>query len=836
MMNPTDQKSFQRAIDLIEAGHPEATASILQSLVVIYPGEPAIKTNLARCYIEIGKNFFDKLDFTNSVLQYSLAIGLEPQNPEFFALRALSFLCMRQWSNSIQDCEKAIEIDPEYADLDNKFRGAMPIELPHIYMWSLAGDGQYDKLNSHFEKYLTLVPQDFETNWSSLQDLLVPHPTLCNIIIYEYSLRGEFHKALPFCDKAIEINGNSGINYFNRGEMYRAIDDYQKAIDDYTKAIELKANLENAYYGRGESRSELRDWELAIEDYKSGIQYGSDQFRGFSGLGYSYMRLGNYDLAEKFARQATNLKQEYPGGWHVLGLIYKAQGRVADAFPYFNRAVYLRPHQIRTYLPFYSKEMPAPSQIRSLLEKLGDQSGNYILSNLYEQNTKECFGWNTVNHLFSSENLSAPEFLSLKAIGTYYMGFPEGAFMLYEKVWDEDPTLGKLSYRDLYYFLLAADGFLEPADGILAIAMTRVDVAPPSTPIDSYYAALILCRKSDPGDTAHYEQVLSLIKSSDFLPALYLQIAIVRENKLPGLHEAIQNCLEREIGSGETMLAGANAIHVGRDTRFESLFAEFCRQIHHFELPGPIQEFRNSLEVIGEYEGRAFWEIFDIGEDALEEMRDREIEKFKTEFLSRYVEADEKAGDQEHLIVDSLENFDKKRSVLYQLENDYAERGQKFEQFVAQAIFHFELSKKDYLLMIRLFYIRQWLPAEEAILLSFYVLARHRDQHPLKLFSMKVVEEETRSILINILKSIKLAGDIMGIGFAISFAKLFARYLTEMPYVSDSEQYFDFKRRFWAFAYDLRHEIGEEKFYQYYNLESQGIQSRASERPGQASV
>jgi tetratricopeptide (TPR) repeat protein len=50
--------------------------------------------------------------------------------------------------------------------------------------------------------------------------------------------------------KAIQINLNYSVAYFNRGNTYKTLKDYSKALDDYNKAIEIDPDYINAYLGR----------------------------------------------------------------------------------------------------------------------------------------------------------------------------------------------------------------------------------------------------------------------------------------------------------------------------------------------------------------------------------------------------------------------------------------------------------------------------------------------------------------------------------------------------------------------------------------------------------
>ncbi len=55
--------------------------------------------------------------------------------------------------------------------------------------------------------------------------------------------------------------------YFNRGNAYDDLGQYQRAIQDYTRAIQLDPDLAQAYYNRGIVYYNLGEYQRAIQDY-----------------------------------------------------------------------------------------------------------------------------------------------------------------------------------------------------------------------------------------------------------------------------------------------------------------------------------------------------------------------------------------------------------------------------------------------------------------------------------------------------------------------------------------------------------------------------------------
>jgi len=90
-------------------------------------------------------------------------------------------------------------------------------------------------------------------------------------IIFVSLGKREFDWAREF-DKAIELNPDNADAYFNRGDAYDEIGEYEKAIADYSKAIELKPGDALAYFNRGNAYGEIREYGKAIADYSRVIE------------------------------------------------------------------------------------------------------------------------------------------------------------------------------------------------------------------------------------------------------------------------------------------------------------------------------------------------------------------------------------------------------------------------------------------------------------------------------------------------------------------------------------------------------------------------------------
>ena len=71
---------------------------------------------------------------------------------------------------------------------------------------------------------------------------------------------------------AIEFNPNYAETYYNRGLVYDNKGEIDRAIVDYNRAIELNPSYAEAYSNRGIAYQSQGDYDLALEDFSKAIE------------------------------------------------------------------------------------------------------------------------------------------------------------------------------------------------------------------------------------------------------------------------------------------------------------------------------------------------------------------------------------------------------------------------------------------------------------------------------------------------------------------------------------------------------------------------------------
>jgi tetratricopeptide (TPR) repeat protein len=147
---------------------------------------------------------------------YSDIILKSPYKPRAYINRGIEYMATQKYNMAIDDLNKAIELNPQYA-------------------------------NAYYN--LGIISRN----------------------------EGKFDRALEDYSKAIVLKPDYYNAYTNRGEVYILKGEYSDGIQDLNKAIELDPNLPYAYVNRGIAESNLGNKEKSCRDFKRAIALGFTQ-------------------------------------------------------------------------------------------------------------------------------------------------------------------------------------------------------------------------------------------------------------------------------------------------------------------------------------------------------------------------------------------------------------------------------------------------------------------------------------------------------------------------------------------------------------------------------
>ena len=129
-----------------------------------------------------------------------------------------------------------------------------------------ASQGKFKEATTEFEKALKVEPSfgPAQRALKIIEDVAAQKIESETAINYfkgiAHSIKGEHDQAIPYYNKAIEINPSFANAYFSRGvAFFEGKGQFDEAISDYNKALEIEPGFANvhalrglAYYSKGE--------------------------------------------------------------------------------------------------------------------------------------------------------------------------------------------------------------------------------------------------------------------------------------------------------------------------------------------------------------------------------------------------------------------------------------------------------------------------------------------------------------------------------------------------------------------------------------------------------
>ncbi|ASG28793.1 tetratricopeptide repeat protein [Fusobacterium polymorphum] len=153
-----------------------------------------------------------------------------------------------------------------------------------------------------------------------------------------------YDKAIQDYSKAIELNPNNASYFDNRGNIYFDLENYDKAIQDFNKAIELNSNNVSYFDNRGNIYFNLENYDKAIQDFNKAIELNPNNALTYYNRGSAYNNLKNYDKAIQDFNKAIELNSNNASYFNNRGSAYGNLKNYKKAIQDFNKAIELNPN------------------------------------------------------------------------------------------------------------------------------------------------------------------------------------------------------------------------------------------------------------------------------------------------------------------------------------------------------------------------------------------------------------------------------------------------------------------------------------------------------------
>ena len=136
-----------------------------------------------------------------------------------------------------------------------------------------------------------------------------------------YRLKGDLDRAVADYNQAIKLNGKLAAAFSNRGVVYDKKGDYDRAIQDYDQAIKLNPTAD-AYFNRGNAYLGKSQYASAIDDYNQALKMKADFAPAFDNRCWARAVVGILKPALADCNEALRLMPGSAATLHSRGFIY----------------------------------------------------------------------------------------------------------------------------------------------------------------------------------------------------------------------------------------------------------------------------------------------------------------------------------------------------------------------------------------------------------------------------------------------------------------------------------------------------------------------------------
>ena len=165
----------------------------------------------------------------------------------------------------------------------------------------------YDLAIADFKKVLTFPNKNDPTQLDGRHNLALA-----------YNKKGEYAKAIPVLDEAIQIAPEHPTSYYFKGISYTGMKNYGQAEIEYTNAISKNPNYVAAYFNRGILYTDyINLFDKGIADFKKVLELNPNNKDATINIGICYFKMNKWKEAFE---QYTRAIQSFPDDGKIFYL------------------------------------------------------------------------------------------------------------------------------------------------------------------------------------------------------------------------------------------------------------------------------------------------------------------------------------------------------------------------------------------------------------------------------------------------------------------------------------------------------------------------------------
>lgn len=305
-----DEKSFQQLTDYYVNEHELANAGkVTREAVKIYPYNLHFRIQQIELFIQLRQ-------YDQAMTAVEDALLIAPFDFEVKLLKVRVMISQKE----IDEAEDLLETMKEGADNE---------EISQIYF---------------LEGLIHEALEDYEEMFESLRFSLYCNP------LNEESLRkiwvaaemiNAFEESIVLHNRIINEEPYSYLAWYNLGQAYSCVGDYEKALNAYEYAYLIEPEFELGYQDRGDLLFELGRYEEALECYNEWYQLSGPDAELLVQIAHCYLKMGDYDKANRLFKKANRLDPYNDEVYYLIGQCHYEKEEYVSAIHQYQKAIRL---------------------------------------------------------------------------------------------------------------------------------------------------------------------------------------------------------------------------------------------------------------------------------------------------------------------------------------------------------------------------------------------------------------------------------------------------------------------------------------------------------------
>lgn len=209
-------------------------------------------------------------DYDKAILYFDSAIHVNPNVPDYYAHRGLSYLNQENIDKASAEFEQALRLDPNHSLSKNNLAAIRKKQ------------GRLEEAENYLKeaKSISQRTPDYFANLALIQ--------------YE---SGRYRDAILNFDSAIRLDPREGELYINRGLANEKAGDNRNALNDFNMALRIDSEWPKAWFVQGNYFMKQHQWNKALENYTVAITFDENYTLAYYNRAITHYQLRQYDEA-----------------------------------------------------------------------------------------------------------------------------------------------------------------------------------------------------------------------------------------------------------------------------------------------------------------------------------------------------------------------------------------------------------------------------------------------------------------------------------------------------------------------------------------------------------